>query len=35
VSYQLAREDGTVVIPVPESQQPKIRMQQKTAATAL
>jgi type IV secretion system protein VirD4 len=34
VSYQLARDDGTVVIPVPESQQPKIRMRQKTAATA-
>jgi type IV secretion system protein VirD4 len=34
VSYQLARDDGTVVFPVPESQQPKIRMRQETAATA-
>jgi type IV secretion system protein VirD4 len=34
VSYQLARDDGTVVIPVSESQQPKIRMRQDTAATA-
>jgi len=33
VSYQLARDDGTVVIPVPKSQQPKIRMRQETAAT--
>ena len=34
VSYQLARDDGTVVIPVPENQQPKIRMRQERAATA-
>jgi type IV secretion system protein VirD4 len=31
VSYQLARDDGTVMIPVPEGQQPKIRMRQETA----
>lgn len=34
VSYRLARDDGTVVIPVPESQQPKIRARPKTAAAA-